>query len=392
MGAKRYLLWAEWLNNLMIFMLWHMGTEWVFSLLKLKTSPVLPVMTGLILLCAYLCRVYVDKLLVFFGIHCLEAVILLFLPVSIQYKVVCLLIWGIISLCDLFFWTGDGDRSFSMIHPVAVLFILTIFAYASWHDISGLVRGSYVCGILFVSLFFIRTYLLNAIKLASDMQMNAATPLDEMLKNNGLMVLLLVIFFTLFMFFIRSESLAYGLRTLIRSLSGLIRKILLFALKLFVKEDAGGAQVSESVGFSPDLTAVSAIPMWVLTLLQAVEKVLIISVLAFFVYFVLKGLAAFIRLYFYRHGYDLKMMENEDYIDVNERIRPGIRHRARRLFTAGNERERIRRKYKREVEALRRGGYVLKRDHTPRERAIDVGDDDFGELTEKYENLRYGKE
>ena len=392
MGAKRYLLWAEWLNNLMIFMLWHMGTEWVFSLLKLKTSPVLPVMTGLILLCAYLCRVYVDKLLVFFGIHCLEAVILLFLPVSIQYKVVCLLIWGIISLCDLFFWTGDGDRSFSMIHPVAVLFILTIFAYASWHDISGLVRGSYVCGILFVSLFFIRTYLLNAIKLASDMQMNASTPLDEMLKNNGLMVLLLVIFFTLFMFFIRSESLAYGLRTLIRSLSGLIRKILLFVLKLFVKEDAGGAQVSESVGFSPDLTAVSAIPMWVLTLLQAVEKVLIISVLAFFVYFVLKGLAAFIRLYFYRHGYDLKMMENEDYIDVNERIRPGIRHRARRLFTAGDERERIRRKYKREVEALRRGGYVLKRDHTPRERAIDVGDDDFGELTEKYENLRYGKE
>ena len=222
--------------------------------------------------------------------------------------------------------------------------------------------------------------------------MNAATPLDEMLKNNGLMVLLLVIFFTLFMFFIRSESLAYGLRTLIRSLSGLIRKILLFVLKLFVKEDAGGAQVSESVGFSPDLTAVSAIPMWVLTLLQAVEKVLIISVLAFFVYFVLKGLAAFIRLYFYRHGYDLKMMENEDYIDVNERIRPGIRHRARRLFTAGDERERIRRKYKREVEALRRGGYVLKRDHTPRERAIDVGDDDFGELTEKYENLRYGKE
>ncbi|HCM92218.1 MAG TPA: hypothetical protein DIS78_06620 [Lachnospiraceae bacterium] len=392
MGAKRYLLWAEWLNNLMIFMLWHMGTEWVFSLLKLKTSPVLPVMTGLILLCAYLCRVYVDKLLVFFGIHCLEAVILLFLPVSIQYKVVCLLIWGIISLCDLFFWTGDGDRSFSMIHPVAVLFILTIFAYASWHDISGLVRGSYVCGILFVSLFFIRTYLLNAIKLASDMQMNTATPLDEMLKNNGLMVLLLVIFFTLFMFFIRSESLAYGLRTLIRSLSGLIRKILLFVLKLFVKEDAGGAQVSESVGFSPDLTAVSAIPMWVLTLLQAVEKVLIISVLAFFVYFVLKGLAAFIRLYFYRHGYDLKMMENEDYIDVNERIRPGIRHRARRLFTAGDERERIRRKYKREVETLRRGGYVLKRDHTPRERAIDVGDDDFGELTEKYENLRYGKE
>ena len=392
MGAKRYLLWAEWLNNIMIFMLWHMGTEWVFSMLGLKTSPILPIATGLILLCAYLCRVYIDKLLVYIGIHCLEAVILVFLPAAIQYKAVCILVWGTVSLCDLFFWTGEGDRSFSMIHPVAVLFILTIFAYASWHDISGLVRDSYVCGILFVSMFFIRTYLLNALKLASDMQVNASTPLGEMLKNNGLMVLLLVIFFTVFMFFVRSESLAYGLRTLIRMLSGLVKKVLLLVLKLFIKEEKGAVNTSGSGGFSPELTAVSEIPMWLLVFLQAVEKVLIISVLAFFAYSVLKGLAAFIRLYFYRHGYDLKMMENDDYIDVNERIRPGGRHRARHLFAPGNERERVRRKYKREVEALRRGGYVLKIDHTPRERAMDVGDDDFGKLTEKYENLRYGKE
>lgn len=392
MGAKRYLLWAEWLNNIMIFMLWHMGTEWVFSMLGLKTSPVLPVMTGLILLCSYLCRVYIDKLLLYFGMHCLEFIVLVFLPAAIQYKVVCFLIFGTVSLCDLFFWTGEGDRSFGMIHPVAVLFILAIFAYASWHDIAGLVRGSYICGILFISMFFIRTYLLNALKLASDMQVNASTPLEEMLRNNGLMVLGLVIFFTLFMFFVRSESLAYGLRTLIRALSGLIRKALLFILKLFIKEENGAAGVSESGGYSPDLTPISEIPTWLLTFLQAVEKVLIILVLAFFVYLVLRGLAAFIRLYFYRRGYDLKMMENEDYIDVKERIRPGGRRKVRHLFVPGNERERIRRKYRKEVEALRRGGYVLKREHTPRERAIDVGDVDFGKLTEKYENLRYTKE
>jgi hypothetical protein len=142
----------------------------------------------------------------------------------------------------------------------------------------------------------------------------------------------------------------------------------------------------------PDITVASAVPVWLLTLLQAVEKLLIIFVLVGVVCLIIKGLATFIRLYFYRHGYDLKMVENEEYVDVNERIRPGVRRRVKRFLVPQDERIRVRHRYKKEVEALRRSGYVLKRDQTPRERAMEVGDYNFEKLTEKYENLRYTEE
>ena len=392
MGSKYYLILAEWLNNMMIYMLWYIGSEWVFAMLGLGSSPVLPLLTGIIILCAYLARVYIDKLFVFMGVHCLELAFFVFLPMATRYKVAALLIYGIVSLCDLFFWTGEGVRSFGMIHPVAVVFILAVFVHASWSDIPLLIQKAYVCGILFMAIFFVRTYLQNAIRLSNDMQVNSSTPLKEMLRNNGLMVLFLVLLFTACMFFARSDSLARGIRVFIHLLSGFVKRMILFILSLFIREGTGREGLNEPGVFENDLTAVSAIPTWLLTFLQAVEKLLITAVLAVITYYTLKGLVAFVRLYFCRHGYDLRMTVNEEYVDKNERIRPGGRRRRRHFFAPSDERERVRRKYKKKVEALRRSGYMLKRDHTPRERSLDVGDYDFEKLTEKYENLRYGKE
>lgn len=398
MQSRKYLLCAEWLNNIMIFMLWFIGTEWVCRLLRFETVPIHGLITGLILLCSYFSRVYIKKLLVYIGIHCLGFAALIFLPIGLEYKIAALIIFGIFSLCDLFFWTGEGVRSFAMVHPVAVIFILAVFAYGSWYDLAGLIRAAYICGILFMAMFFIRTYLLNAVKLAGDMLINSATPLEEMFRNNGRMVVLLVTFFTGSMFLVRSESLARGFKALLHLLYDLVRRLIIFIISLFGREGREVPVKGEAVPLEFDFSPVSNVPAWVTSFLQATEKVLAILILAFFLYSILRGIAAFLRIYFYRHGYDVRTRESDDHIDVDERIRHDRRRRNRRIFVATDERERVRRRYKKEVEALRRSGYILRRDHTPGERAADVldgyenmSDHDFYKLTEKYEYYRYGK-
>lgn len=398
MQSEKYILGAEWLNNIMIFMLWFIGTEWVYRLLKLETVPLHGLSSGAILLCAYLGRVYIDRLLVYIGFHCIELAALIFLPIGLEYKIVALIIFGVIFLCDIFFWTSEGVRSFAMVHPVAVILILAVFAYGSWYDIKGLTGEAYICGILFISMFFLRTYLLNAVKLAGDMQVNSSTPLEEMLKNNGWMVLVLVTFFTLFMFLVKSDSLARVIRALMHLVSDLTRRLLAFIISLLVKEGRVKPGTGEAGTFEFDLSPVTDIPAWVTSLMQAAEKVLVISFLAAAFYFVIKGIASFIRIYFYRHGYDVRMKESEDHIDVDERIRHAGRRGNRRFFIAIDESERVRRRYRKEVERLRRGGYILRRDHTPGERAADIlcgqeniSDHDFYKLTERYEYYRYGK-
>ena len=390
MRARKYNIFAEWLNNIMIFLLVFMSTEWIFGMLKIETTLTHAVVMGFIIVCSYLSRVYIEKLLLYIGVHCAELILLVFVPLSVPYKVMGILVFGIISLNDLFFWTGGNVRSFNMVHPVAVTVMLSVFAYASWHAIPGLVRESYISGILFIALFFIRTYLLNAVRLADDMQVNSSTPLEEMFKNNGTIVFSLVAVFTAIMFLVRSDSAARYMRSGLHLLAQLLRKLLIFVMSLFLRggnDETGGG---ETGAFALELLPESSTPIWLITLLQVLEKILIILFLAAVVYFVLKGILLFVRMYYLRHGYDLKMMESDDHVDLDERIRHDHRRRTGQKAGIGSERERVRRKYKREVESLRRKGYVLKRDHTPAERAADVARDDFKKLTEKYENLRYG--
>ena len=103
MRARKYLICAEWLNLIMIFMLYFLSSEWIYQLLKMETVPVHALMTGLILICSYLSRVYIEKLLLYMGVHCVELFVFLLIPMPVKYKVMCLLTFGIVSICDLFF-------------------------------------------------------------------------------------------------------------------------------------------------------------------------------------------------------------------------------------------------------------------------------------------------
>ena len=393
MRAKKYLYFAEWLNVFMIVMLIYTGAEWVFCTLNIGVNSIpLLVLLLFIVLFSYFIRVYTENIIIFIALHLTAAVIMFFLPLSLPYKIIGIVIFAAFSISDFIFWAGEGIRSYVMVNPVGAAVMLLVFAYASYHQKDELIKISYFCGILFIAMFFLRTYLVNAVKLASDMQVNRTTPLEEMFRNNGWIVLVLVLTFTVFMLFVQSDALASGLNRFIHFISSLIRRVILFVLSHLSSNEVENISMDNESFKDLDLGPLKSYPTWLITFFQALEKVLTFAMVIGAIYLVLKSIAAFVRIYFSRHGYNISMTNGEDYIDVKERIRHVRSRRLRRFSLPADERERVRRRYKREVEDMRRGGYKLNIAHTPRERARDVDKEDFGKLTEKYENLRYGKE
>ena len=397
MRIKRYRLGVEWLNNIMIMMLWFITAEWFLRVINIYVSPVYMLAVSMIIIASYFFRVYIMKLPLYVLAHGVMYVIMTFIPTPIQYKLIGFIALIIFTISNMIFWTGNGVRSFAMIHPVMVLFFLFVFAYASWKDYRELTGTAYVCGVCFGSLYFLRTYLENGIKFASNMLINRNTPVDEMFKRNGRIVFPLIIGFTTGMFLLQSESLAQILSAIVHFIIECMGKVMRFFVSLF----PSGTDTVETIDKQPgvlELEPVKAAPEWLITFLLALEKVAAMLIAAFIIYAVLRALIMFIKKFFSRYGYDVDEVMLEDHTEVKERIRTRKR-KIRSLFPGTSEIDRIRRRYRSAVERMRRRGYDLQRWHTPRERLGDVQGVDgikvpegFKELTDGYEEIRYVKQ
>ncbi|MCR4806501.1 MAG: hypothetical protein K5857_02385, partial [Lachnospiraceae bacterium] len=226
----------------MIMMLYFIVAEWFFCVIKLRVTPLYTVMFALIITAVYLARVYISRLPVYLAVHFAMWAAIIIIPLTTAYKVSGIVALLIFTICDLFFWTSGMVRSFSMVHPVGVSVFLLVFIYASFYGDAFLIKESYVCGILFAAACFVRTYLLNAVKFSTDIQPGSNAPEDEIFRNNGRTVCVLVTLFTLLMFFIQSDTLARGIRALIRLVYAGMRSFLIFLLSLLQK---GAEHVTE---------------------------------------------------------------------------------------------------------------------------------------------------
>ena len=143
--------------------------------------------------------------------------------------------------------------------------------------------------------------------------------------------------------------------------------------------------------------ALGSVPEWVVTALLALEKVLSALFIVFIVYCVLKAVIRFFMMYFYRYGYDVKSVDYGDHTERREWlfVKKG-RGAKKKGLSPATYRDRVRRRYKREVERLRRGGYPFLSSHTPAERLDDLlynhpgkAGESFTELSREYEKVRY---
>ena len=397
MRAERYLVTAEWLNNLMIMLFFYVAAESLCYMIKVDIRLFCAIMIPLVISVSYLMRVYITKLSWFVAAHLAGITVFAFIPLGMVCKIVGFMLISVFVITDFQFWKSKGVRSFIHLNVICAVAFVIVFGAASYNGIEHLARVSYVCGICFMGMYFIRVYLTNSIKFLRDAQVNSNTPVEEMFRHNGMIVFPLIFIFTIGMFLIQSQTMADALWAIIRFFGHIARKIIIFIASLI--PDAAGEEevVSESIEYT-GLAPGKPYPQWIEIFFEALEKVLAMSLAAAAVYFLIKSIVRFVRLYFERHGYELLSVERVDHTEISERIRHGRTVRLRNLFGAVTESERIRRRYRNEVERMKRRGYLFRKEHTPSERLKDVTDTyekgipgDFDRLTGEYEKVRYNK-
>ncbi|MBR4719199.1 MAG: hypothetical protein IKP31_03030 [Lachnospiraceae bacterium] len=379
----------------MIILLYSVSCEFFTSLFDIGSEPFLAVVPAIVIILSYFGRVYIEKLPAFLLVHMLMYAAVIYLPMPFKYRITFFIILTIFFISNVIFWTSGETRSFIIVPPLLLLIFVFVFIYASVKEVWYLGRYAYICGICYLSFYFLRKYLLNGARFASGILINKITPVDEMFKYNLRLVFPLVIGFTTGMFVLQSDMLAKGLSATIRFLADCLGKIIFFLLSLLpktVEEEQAGAQTA-GVFILPH---VSSPPAWLVAFLLALEKVVAVFIAGFVIYYAIKMIVRFFRIYFLRHGYDVMTVDREDHTETRERIRHNHRRGIRMLISGLSEQERIRKKYKTAVMRLCRRGHRLIKYHTPAERLIEVSqtlhgraNEGFDELTKNYEKARY---
>lgn len=395
MLARKYHMGAEWLNNIMIVLLYYVCGEFFARLFGESMGPFFIAIPLLTVICSYFARVYIERLPVYIAAHILMYAAVFLIPLSIKYLLTAFIMVTIFTICDLFFWTQGEVRSFIMVPPALSLIFASVFIYSSMKEAIDTGRIAYVCGICFLSLYFLRTYLLNGARFASGMLINKNTPIEEMFRHNSRLVFPLIIGFSAGMFLLQSDALARALSAAVKFLMDCIGRFIVFLLSLLPKGTVD-EQTEIMTHISPGLSPAAAAPKWLIALFTAFEKTAAVFIICLAVYYVIKLLIRFIRMYFYRNGYDMTVVDSEDHTEIKERIRHEGSRGIRKLLSGLSESERIRKRYRIAVYRLCRKGYKLRKAQTPAERALEAGSlydqkgsEGFKELTADYEKARY---
>lgn len=397
MLVRKYTLGAEWLNNIMIVLLFFASGEFFAGLTGTMLGAGFFVISSFIIVFSYLSRVYIEKLPVFLAVHMLMFAALIFIPMQLRFKISAFIMLSVISICDILFWTGGTDRSFTRVHPILSLMFAAEFIHASLNGAVYLTRTAYVCGICYMTFYFLRTYLLNGAKFASGMLINRNTPIDEMFRHNTAMVFPLVGALGAGMFLVQSDTLAGWISAAVRYVLNCTGRLLRWLLSLIPRTEE---EVQMLVDQQDELKLPDAapLPVWLSTLLSAIEKTVTLVLFGLFIYLIIRMVIRFFRIYFNRHGYEIAMIDCEDHTETRERLRHKKRRGRGRHLPGMSAKDRIRRKYRTAVLRMCRHGYILKRHDTPKERLRDAekvykgrGAEDFETLTAAYETVRYSK-
>ncbi|MCR5406574.1 MAG: hypothetical protein K6E88_07290 [Lachnospiraceae bacterium] len=395
MLVRKYLTGAEWLNNIMIILLYHVTAEFFAGLFRSRMGIAFIAIAAVIVICSYLCRVYIEKLPFYLLAHVLMLAAAVFCPMVFKYRLAAFVMVVVLSICDILFWTGGSDRSFIHVHPVLSLIFAAVFIHASVNGAEYPARVSYICGICFLSVYFLRTYLMNGARFASGMLINKNTPIDDMFRHNSRIVFPLVGCFCVGMFLLQSDTLALALSAVVRMIINGIGRFVFWILSLIPK--GGGSETTfVSQKGHPELLPSAPLPAWLIALFSAVEKTVSILIIGFFIWLLIRITVRFFKTYFNRHGYEILEVDHDDHTEIREKIKHDRKERRGRIFGSFSEKERIRRRYRTVVLKMCRRGYLLRRCHTPAERMRDVlasykgrETEGFEELSGEYEKVRY---
>ncbi|MDO5572858.1 MAG: DUF4129 domain-containing protein [bacterium] len=397
MKVKRYAVYADILNLLMIELFCTMLIWYLQVVVNFMVSVWIPLSLGIILAFVYFVRRDVHRLSVYILLHVLglTGLVLLPFPGIDHVFILCFaVVWGVM---DIIFWTEQGKKGIEMLPVWMVLLFLTAYIHASLIGNEFLENAAYAGGIIFTGLFFLRLYSLNIIRFSKDKQMHEQVPVAMMFAQNGKMVAALVICFVMGMLLLRSQLLIDGLQVLFLMIRDAVVEFLVWIMKIIksgLPEDALLMQEEAQFEIPP---AADVNPFWnrLFYIMEVIIKwVMIIA----FLYWAGNGIRRFLIRYRWRNPRKEEEICYDGIKETKSWILRGREQKKINLWRNLSNAEKIRRLYRKQVEHYTKSGYSLSRAHTPQERAADIhrwkdhGANKtavFEDLTSLYETARY---
>ena len=399
MNIKRYAVYAEFLNLVMIE-LFSVTFAWlIIALIGYPMTFWIPLLYSVILIFAFTVRCFVKKLSVYAVLH-LTVVLGLFslqslLQLSAADRVAVIFFAVLWTILDFVHWAKADYAGIDML-PIwmMVLFLFTFFRAVAEQN-SFLANEAYVCGIIYTGLFFLRLYCLNVKGFVRDKQMHEHVPVAMMFRQNGRMVTVLVCCFVLGMILIRSEFLLGQIMNLFQKIGDLIRQFLVWIISLLSEEATGQPPMEQEIADAvfPSFTEEDSFLTKFLYVLEViVQWIFTLGCL----YLIVRGIWRFFISYRNRN---LKKEEEISYDGIKETKSWIVRNQEKRskgIFQNLSNAEKVRRSYRKRIEQYRKKGYTLYRAHTPWERAKDIRQwksdrENVDHLTELYEKARYSQ-
>lgn len=391
MITKKYVIYADILNLLMLFLL-SVAISWCCAVwMGASFCAEIAVGIAVLLVLLYFLRLYVKNIFLYIMSHALLFVILLALPLSLVAVIELVAFLVIFTITDFAFWTDSSLHGFYYVNVSCCLFFLIAYSFGSYSGAQDMRTAAYVMGILFLGFYFLRLYFENGIRFSKDKQMNEEVPLKQMFAQNIKLILPLVGFLVMCMFLIQSQTLAAFLLKVIQTIVKAIIYFINWLISVLPR-----IKMENSLGFElpADLFASDKVSSdWLRVLIRILEMLMSISVIGFLFFIILRGIYRFFRTYLLRFGREEHLLVYQDMSEKREWLLETHTKKSRRLAGLLSSSEKIRRIYKRKIRALERSGYRINRSDTPLERAKDIYEsqgEDILEATIIYEEVRYG--
>ncbi len=395
MKVKRYTVYADILNLLMIELFYVTAAWYLLDFLQYPVRPGVPFAFGVILTGACLFRKYIRRLYIYILVHVLAIVLLLCLPLRGIDGIMILgfaILWAIL---DFVYWADEERVGIGMLSGWLVLLFPFVLVRAAAMESLFLENVAYAGGIIYVGLYFLRLYCLNIKKFSGDKQMHEQVPVALMFAQNGKMIAVLVTCFVVGMLLLRSRVLLDGMLLLLEWIRVGIQRFLTWVVSILPEDllemltgQQGGAQAQIE---APMMAETSG--FW--KILLYVTEVMVRWAITFgILYWAGKGIWQFYIRYRRREP---REAEEICYDGIRETKSWIIRDRApkwKRFLQNLTNAEKVRRLYRRRVEQFVKSGYPFMKAHTPQERAEDISqwkgaEAPMEELTQVYETARY---
>ncbi len=380
----------------------------------------------LILLASYCLRAFVKKMPVFVGAHVLLFAVTIFVAtlMNTPYTKAVAILWvifcGCMILADIVFWmnairdekslpvseTGRAIEGFVPIYKEGLLYLPLLFvgifvlalAFALYAEKPYYGRMAYVLGVLYIGLYFLRSYFRKMSELIRDMGRETGEHQPRILWANARLALPCIGVSILAMVLIQSDTvirfIEQSLLWLMKTIGWIALIILFFIVRHFRSDPTYGVPIGKKQ--MPE--AISEAPAWVAVFDRIVEYGLTILFIGVVLYFLIKGISFFIRKFSGRSINRLKKDKYADMTEVRERIGRGEHGRRYRERMPKDNAGKVRRMYKGFIRSQVKKGLVLTPSKTPLESVEDLEEStgrtaaDLVDITSIYNKARYSVE